>query len=284
MTRVLLVAAAGWMLPTAVALAQDTGTADEATIEKLVREIQILRSDVFEQRNEMKTLRNDLRKLQNEVNKLKSSPKHDHNPPPPPDTRVYRIRVGDSPTLGPDDAKVTITEFVCLQCPFCIREWTKLQQIMAEYPDDVKVVFKHFPLSYHKKARPVHAACALAHQEKGPEGFWRMHEMIIAAPKKLEVSDMRGHAEKLGLNMAEFDRMMASHAEIEELLAADKAEATKCGVRSTPSVFINGVRLKPRDLTDYRKRIDAILKEEAGKKPPLEKATGSEKAKRRVTN
>ena len=58
---------------------------------------------------------------------------------------------------------------------------------------------------------------------------------------------------------AEFDRVMASPDEIDRLLAADRIEAARCRVRGTPSVFINGVRLKPRHLPDYRSRIDDIL-------------------------
>ncbi len=125
--------------------------------------------------------------------------RHEARPQPPPDKTVYDIDIGDSPVLGPDDARVTIVAFVSYQRPHCVREWTKLKMLMAEYPDDVRLAIKHFPLSIHKKARPVHATCALAREERGMEGYWRMHDMILAAPNKLEVADMRGYAEKLGL-------------------------------------------------------------------------------------
>jgi protein-disulfide isomerase len=268
MTRLMLIAAASGMLLTTPVLAQDEG-GNDAALKQILSELRALRGEV-------KALQNDVRKLQNEV----KSAQRTANPPPrqrPTDTTVYDIKVGDSAFLGPADAKVTITEFVCLQCPFCIREWPKLQQVMKDYPNDVKVVFKHFPLSFHKKAKPVHAACALAQKEKGVEGFWQMHDMIIAAPKKLEVADMRGYAEKMGLNMAEFDRVMASTEEIDKLLAPDLVEARKCKVRGTPSVFINGLKLSPRNMPDYKKRIDAILA--GGKQPTVRAAAKGEKAK-----
>lgn len=266
MTRMMLIAAASGMLLSTVAVAQDVGSGgDDAAIQQILNEIKALR-------NEVKALRNDVRKLQNDVTKIQSASRNPTATPPPRrppvDTTVYDINVGDSPIRGPKDAKVTITEFVCLQCPFCIREWPKLEQIMKEYPNDVRVVFKHFPLSFHKKAKPAHASCALAQREKGTEGFWQMHDKIVANPKKLEVSDLRGYAEELGLNLAEFDRVMASTEEIDKLLAADLTEARKCKVRGTPTVFINGLKLKPRNLPDYKQRIDAIL---AGKDQPAAK-------------
>jgi protein-disulfide isomerase len=48
------------------------------------------------------------------------------------------------------------------QCPFSIREYPKLKQVLAEYPNDVRLVFKHRPLSFHTKAPPAHAAAELA--------------------------------------------------------------------------------------------------------------------------
>jgi len=266
-TRLMLIAAASGMLLTTPAMAQDDAGTD-AAVKQILSEIKALRGEV-------KALQGEVRKLQNEVKKVQGPAKP--RTPPKTDTTVYDIKVGNSAFLGPEDAKVTITEFVCLQCPFCIREWPKLQQVMKDYPKDVKVVFKHFPLSFHKKAKPVHAACALAQKEKGVEGFWQMHDMIIANPKKLDVADMRGYAEKMALNMAEFDRVMGSAEEIDKLLAPDLVEARKCKVRGTPSVFVNGLKLSPRNLPDYKKRIDAILA--GGGQPTLRAAKPGEDAK-----
>ena len=178
----------------------------------------------------------------------------------PPDTTVYDIKVGSSPTLGPPDAPVTIVEFVDFQCPFCAREWPKLQKILAEYAGQVRLVFKHYPLRMHKKAPAVHVASILAQQQLGNEGFWRMHNLIIENPKKIEIADLRQHAETLGLDLAKFDAVMADEAQIKALLADSLSEAMKCKVRSTPTIMINGLKMSKRNLDDYRTRIGELLK------------------------
>jgi len=78
--------------------------------------------------------------------------------PRPVDTTVYDVNTGSSPVLGKADAPVTITEWSDFQCPFCAREYPKLKEILAAYPDKVRIVFKHRPLGFHKQAKPAHAA------------------------------------------------------------------------------------------------------------------------------
>lgn len=184
-------------------------------------------------------------------------------PKPKGDTTVYDVTIGSSPTLGAKDAPVTITEFVDLQCPYCIREYPKIKDVLKAYPDKVRVVFKHKPLGFHKKAKPVHAAIELALRQKGNEAFWKMHDMIMAAPKKLDIPDLRGYAEELGLDMKNFDETMADSDQIDKLLATDKAEASKCGVRGTPTIMINGLKLANRSMDGYKARIDEILSKPA---------------------
>lgn len=179
------------------------------------------------------------------------------------DTTVYKIDIGTSAIRGARDAPVTIIEFADFQCPFCIREWPKLKQILDEYPDKVRFVFKHFPLSRHTKAKPAHAATILAKELLGDDGFWRMHDLIVGNPKKLEPADLRKHAEALGLDLARFDELMANPTKIDQLLAADLAEARKCAVRGTPTILINGLKLADRSIDGYKTRIAEILGKKA---------------------
>ena len=58
----------------------------------------------------------------------------------------YRVEIGDSPTKGPDNAKVTIVEYTDFQCPFCAKVQPTLTQILEKYPQDVRKVFKQHPL------------------------------------------------------------------------------------------------------------------------------------------
>jgi protein-disulfide isomerase len=177
------------------------------------------------------------------------------------DTTVYPVNIGSSPTLGAKEATVTIVEFVDFQCPHCVREYPKIKKVLQDYPDKVRFVFKHYPLSFHTKAKPVHAATELARLEGGPETFWKMHDMIMANPKQLEITNLRGYAESLGLNLTNFDEVMADEKKIDELLETDMSEARKCKVRGTPVVLINGLRLSSRNIEDYKTRIDKIIAE-----------------------
>lgn len=175
------------------------------------------------------------------------------------DTTVYNIEVSKSPSLGPEDARVTIVEFVDLQCPYCVREFPKIKHVLNKYPKDVKVVFKHFPLGFHKKAKPTHAAVQLAFDEGGNDAFWKMHDMILAKPKDLETTTLRGYAEKLKLDLKKFDSLIANNQAIDQLIKSDMALAKKCGVRGTPTVFVNGLKMQDRTIRGYQKRIDQIL-------------------------
>jgi hypothetical protein len=128
-------------------------------------EIRWLRKDLAEVKQQLALLRADMRKVlaavQNPGEAAAPARANTNAKPRPADTTVYNIDPGDSPTLGKPDAPVTITAFMDFQCPFSIREYPKLKQVLAEYPNDVRLVFKHRPLSFHTKAPPAHAAAEL---------------------------------------------------------------------------------------------------------------------------
>jgi len=182
---------------------------------------------------------------------------------PPPDTTIYKITIDDSPFLGAKEAAVTIVEFGDFQCPYCVREYPKIKEILQQYPDQVQFVFKHYPLRFHKKAPPAHAAAELARREQGPKAFWQMHDLILANPKKLEISDLRSYAQSLNLDLKQFDTVMADPDKINDLLKTDLAEAQKCNVRATPTVLINGLKMTNRTLQGYKARIGQNLKKES---------------------
>ena len=225
----------------------------EAEIVRLAAELGKVRGEVTELRKEMGTVRQELNKASKRLDAIEAKGKRKA------DTTVYDIEIGASPVLGPENAPVTIVEFVDFQCPFCAKEWPTIKKILAKYPNDVKLVFKHFPLGFHKQAPPVHAAAQLAKGQKGSEAFWKMHDLIMAQPKKLDIATLRGYADSLDMDLAAFDAVMADNNRINELLAADRQAARKCNVRGTPAVYINGLALSPRGVKNYEKRIEQIL-------------------------
>ncbi len=208
---------------------------------------------------EVKALRADLQKMKAELAAVKNATKRPQRQKAAPDTTIYDIPIAGSPIRGPEDAPVTIVEYVDFQCPFCTREAPVITKILAEYPGKVRWVFKHFPLRMHPKAKPVHAAAALAFEQKGNDGFWKFHDKIVANPKKVAKADLRGYAESLGMDLAAFDALMADEAKITAATQADMSLAGKFKVRGTPSVFINGLKLASRNCPGYKARIDQIL-------------------------
>jgi protein-disulfide isomerase len=223
-------------------------------------------------RSEVAGLRRELRSLSQEMKALTAAFKNSNgtvgvNPKPAAesqiDTTVYDVEVGSSPILGPKDATVTIVEFVDMQCPYCAHEYPTLKEILKQYPGKVRLVFKHFPLGFHTKAKPAHAAVELALQKGGNDAFWKMHDMIMADPKKLEIADLRVYAKKIGMDLDKFDKVTSSVTMMDELLKTDKAMANKCNVKATPSILINGLKLTNRSIEGYKKRINEILAEKA---------------------
>lgn len=222
----------------------------------VAEELRKLRSEVNKLKKELRSVKTDLKKVQNKVN---ANSKNKPAKKKTPDTTVYNVNIGSSPVLGPKNAPVTIVEFSDFQCPYCIRELPKIEQILKEYPDKVRLVFKHYPLKFHKKAKPAHAAAELAKLQGGEEKFWKMHDMITDNPKNLDIADLRGYAQTLGLDLARFDKVVADEKQIDKLLKADLAEAKKCKVTSTPTILINGLKMTKRGINDYKARIDQIL-------------------------
>ncbi len=228
-------------------------------------EMRMLRTELSNVTKEMQLLRSDMKKvlaaLGNGAAARAGVAAPSEVQPRPVDTTVYDVNTGSSPVLGKADATVTIIEWSDFQCPFCAREYPKLKEILAAYPDKVRIVFKHRPLAFHKQAKPAHAAAQLAMEQGGAELFWKMHDTIIASPKALEVKYLRGYAQALNLDLARFDAVMADPKKIDQFLKLDLDEAAKCKVNATPTVMINGLKLSgDRSIESYKARIDGLLK------------------------
>lgn len=122
---------------------------------------------------------------------------------------VQQLPVNNSAVKGPENAPVTITLFDDFQCPYCARLLPTLDQVLAAYPTQVRVVYKHFPLSMHKFARPA-AIASIAARNQGK--FWPLHDQLFANYNKLDDAKIRELAESVGLDMARFDQDIAPTA------------------------------------------------------------------------
>jgi Protein-disulfide isomerase len=147
------------------------------------------------------------------------------------------VAVDDDPFLGPADAPVTIVEFSDYQCPYCSRAEPIVKQVLEKYKGKVKFVYRDFPLSFHSFAAKASEASQCANDQGK---FWEFHDALYADQSKLAVPDMEATAGRLGLNSEKFKSCMDTGKYTAEV-SKDIADATKAGVNSTPSFFINGV-------------------------------------------
>ena len=168
--------------------------------------------------------------------------------------KVHDINVGKSPYRGSEEATVTLIEFSDFQCPYSKRVQPLINSLLKAYPNDLKHVYKNFPLRFHKRAEPAARACLAA----GLQGkFWEMEELLYNNPKKLEDSDLKVYAQQIGLNVEQFEKDYKSEA-VKKLVQDDMTQARKAQVSGTPSLFLNGKRVKDRSPESMKKQIEAL--------------------------
>ena len=130
-----------------------------------------------------------------------------------------------------------------------------LEQVLEKYPDDVKVAFKNFPLRNHKFAMKA-AIASLAAQGQSP--FWDFHDLLFENYNKLNDQKIQEFAQAVGLNLEEYEKKKKDPA-IERRVKQDLSDGSRAGVRGTPTIFVNGIRLRDRSLKGFQAAIDKQL-------------------------
>ena len=184
-------------------------------------------------------------------------------PPAEDFNKVHKINLDNAAYLGNPNAPVTVVEFSDFECPFCARAAPDAKAIAEKYPDQVRVAFMNFPLSFHRAARPT-AIGGLVAKEQGK--FWEYHDVLFkkTASKQLRGSDadLIAYAEEAGLDVAKFKSdLETKRAEFDKIVTAQFAAGQAASVRGTPTFFINGKKVQDRSVAGMSRTIDAILKE-----------------------
>jgi len=162
-----------------------------------------------------------------------------------------------SPVMGAANARITLVEFSDFQCPYCSKAVEKINAVLKAYPNDVKLVFKQFPLDTHPQAQ-ISAQAALAAHQQGK--FWQLHDLMFANRNALSRKSILGWAGSLGLDMKKFEADLDSEA-TKKVVARDLSDGEKAGVEGTPTVFVNGQRYNGElDLGSFKTVLDAELK------------------------
>ncbi|HEV2874157.1 MAG TPA: Na+/H+ antiporter NhaA, partial [Thermoleophilaceae bacterium] len=140
---------------------------------------------------------------------------------------------------GPGAAPVTLLEYGDYECPHCGQAELAIRELLDEFGDELRSVWRHLPLSdVHTNAQ----MAAEATEAAGAQGaFWPMHDRLLASQDELTARDLKRHAADLGLDVERFwdELRRREHA---DRVTDDVASADTSGVAGTPSFFINGRR------------------------------------------
>jgi len=165
-----------------------------------------------------------------------------------------QIDISGSPFKGAADAPVVITEYTDFQCPYCAKLGAVLDQMLLMFPGKVKIVYKSFPLANHRFSWKA-ATSAMAAHRMGK--FWAFYDRLFENYKDLNDEKIMEIRRSFGFDTPEFDALIVA-PDVRAKVAGDREEGLRIGVRGTPTVFINGKRLKDKSLQGLQ---DAVVRE-----------------------
>lgn len=170
------------------------------------------------------------------------------------------IPVSGAPYIGPQNAPITLVEFSDFQCPYCVAAFPEIKAILKNYPTQVKLIFKEYPLEIHSQA-DLAAAAAIAAHKQGK--FWAMHDAMFLHHDDLSRKSILVLAKNAGLDMDRFETDIDS-TEVRETVVRDVQDGDRAGVEGTPTIFVNGQRYNGAILLAALKPVlDAELKHAA---------------------
>jgi len=170
----------------------------------------------------------------------------------------------DTPRVifGKKDAPITIVEYSDFECPFCSRGYGTVKQVMEEYKDQVRVIFKHLPLDFHPLALPA-AKYYEALARQGGDKAEKFHDLIFQNQGELKTKKeafLKDSARKVGANMTQLNKDLED-PKIMEIINKDIEEARSFNITGTPGFIINGVSLRGAyPFPEFKSIIDRHLK------------------------
>lgn len=172
-----------------------------------------------------------------------------------PEPPVLAISTNNNPSRGAVDAPVTVVVFTDFQCPACAFNHPLIEETIKAYGNRVRLVIRDFPLDMHPQARKAAEAANAAHAQGK---FFEYAELLFKNQKSLDVASLKKYATEVGLNRARFDAALNAGTYAEEV-NRDVADGTEYGINSTPTVFVNGVRVRNLNDEILRAAIDRAL-------------------------
>jgi len=187
---------------------------------------------------------------------------NDTLPEPDPSVSAEVLRADSHALTSPADPEVTVVEFLDFQCPACAVASEAVAELKAEYGDRVAIIVRNFPLT---SIHPHAVDAALAFEAAAAQGATvEMYEALFATQQQWspatvsQAATFRQLADDLGLDLAEYDRVVADPATLDRI-ARDRDDALGLGLQGTPSFFIDGEPAAIASFDDLRAVVEAKL-------------------------
>lgn len=169
---------------------------------------------------------------------------------------VRELPIAGSPVLGPADAPVTIVIFSDFECGFCSRMVELLEEVHVAYPEEVRIVFKNYPLRGHRfSLRAAQAAMAAGTMGK----FWEFHDALFKNHDQLNEQKLEEIRVSLGLDKETFKAQMQA-PQVIDAIRSDMRLGQAVKVGGTPTIFVNGRRLRKPSMDNFHKVIREQMK------------------------
>lgn len=166
-----------------------------------------------------------------------------------------KLVLSDSWATGSATPKATLVEFSDFECPACGQAQPTVKAVTEKYKDDLRFVYRHFPLDQHPNAK----IAAEAAEAAGAQGqFWPMHDLLFANQTKLSQETINGLALELKLDMDKFTKEVSEN-KYADRIQRDVSDGITFGINSTPTFFLNGKKLNLFSFADLEKEVQKAL-------------------------
>ncbi len=176
---------------------------------------------------------------------------------------VSQIDYSKGEKIGSSSAKVKLVEFSDLQCPACQAAEPSVKKVRADYPEEVQLIYRHFPLPQHIHGREA-ATFAEAAALQGK--FWEMHDKLFDTQAEWSGLDDNGAtafflglAKQLNLDENKINQALVDNG-LKARIDGDVAEGNRLGVNSTPTFFVNGRKVNLQSFDDLNTAVAEELK------------------------
>lgn len=181
-------------------------------------------------------------------------------------TQANILAVPVNPTTdhiqGPSTAKATIVEYSDFQCPACAQYEPIVREVLNLFPNDVQLVYRHFPLT---ELHPHAMAAAIASEAAQKQGkFWEYHHLLFDQQAQWSRATstetlFTEFAVTLGLNKEQFqkDLQLADTSKIN----TDIASGNSSGINATPTFYLNGTKIQPQSLEEFKTAVQKVIDE-----------------------